>query len=162
MSAGHMTKFCIIHLQKVRPHDPFEEKSQNLVYRFYSSQETTLPLGPLKSNSNIAVAKKKIPLRMTEQSESLSEMWFALITPPAVCGQDDSDDETVCTKRTQQRKRHRNLDSANSCVESLIEFSCEEGEETVSSEVKCGFVSCWSFPVYDICVKCLTMVYVVI
>ncbi|XP_046732894.1 bromodomain and WD repeat-containing protein 3 isoform X3 [Silurus meridionalis] len=44
---------------------------------------------------------------------------------------DDSDDEAVCTKRAQPRKRHRNLESN---VESLIEFSCEEGEETASSE----------------------------
>lgn len=49
--------------------------------------------------------------------------------------QDDSDDEAVCTKRAQPRKRHRNLESTNSYVESLIEFSCEEGEETASSEV---------------------------
>ncbi|XP_034170541.2 bromodomain and WD repeat-containing protein 3 isoform X3 [Pangasianodon hypophthalmus] len=47
---------------------------------------------------------------------------------------DDSDDEAVCTKRTQPRKRHRNLESTNSYAESLIEFSCEEGEETASSE----------------------------
>ncbi|KAK3513530.1 hypothetical protein QTP70_016463 [Hemibagrus guttatus] len=44
---------------------------------------------------------------------------------------DDSDDEALCTKRATPRKRHRNL---NSCAESLIEFSCEEGEETASSE----------------------------
>ncbi|XP_060761728.1 bromodomain and WD repeat-containing protein 3 isoform X2 [Neoarius graeffei] len=47
---------------------------------------------------------------------------------------DDSDDEPVCTKRAQPRKRHRNLESTNSYAESLIEFSCEEGEETASSE----------------------------
>ncbi|KAG7319574.1 hypothetical protein KOW79_016717 [Hemibagrus wyckioides] len=47
---------------------------------------------------------------------------------------DDSDEEAVCTKRTAPRKRHRNLDSTNSYAESLIEFSCEEGEETASSE----------------------------
>ncbi|KAF5906074.1 bromodomain and WD repeat-containing protein 3-like isoform X1 [Clarias magur] len=43
---------------------------------------------------------------------------------------DDSDDEAPCTKRAQPRKRHRNLENANN----LIEFSCEEGEETASSE----------------------------
>ncbi|KAM9440126.1 bromodomain and WD repeat-containing protein 1-like [Clarias gariepinus] len=43
---------------------------------------------------------------------------------------DDSDDETPCTKRAKPRKRHRNLENANS----LIEFSCEEGEDTASSE----------------------------
>ncbi|XP_060731875.1 bromodomain and WD repeat-containing protein 3 isoform X2 [Tachysurus vachellii] len=47
---------------------------------------------------------------------------------------DDSDDEAVCTKRAQPRKRHRNVGSTNSYAESLIEFSCEEGEETASSE----------------------------
>ncbi|XP_053342979.1 bromodomain and WD repeat-containing protein 1-like [Clarias gariepinus] len=43
---------------------------------------------------------------------------------------DDSDDETPCTKRAKPRKRHRNLENANS----LIEFFCEEGEDTASSE----------------------------
>lgn len=57
--------------------------------------------------------------------------------------QDDSDDEAMCTKRAQPRKRHRNLQSttANSNAETLIEFSCEEGEETASSEVKHVFIS---------------------
>lgn len=57
--------------------------------------------------------------------------------------QDDSDEEAVCTKRAAPRKRHRNLD--NSYAESLIEFSCEEGEETASSEVKASFRSFDSF-----------------
>ncbi|XP_076838375.1 bromodomain and WD repeat-containing protein 3 isoform X2 [Brachyhypopomus gauderio] len=47
---------------------------------------------------------------------------------------DDSDDEGVCTKRAGPRKRHRNLESRDSLVEELIEMSCEEGEETASSE----------------------------
>ncbi|XP_017351454.2 bromodomain and WD repeat-containing protein 3 isoform X2 [Ictalurus punctatus] len=47
---------------------------------------------------------------------------------------DDSDDEAVCIKRAQPRKRRRILEGTNSYVESLIEFSCEEGEETASSE----------------------------
>ncbi|KAI4883177.1 hypothetical protein NFI96_033131, partial [Prochilodus magdalenae] len=42
---------------------------------------------------------------------------------------DDSDDEGLCTKRAQSRKRHRRLGSRES-VEEFIEMSCEEGEET--------------------------------
>ncbi|XP_031429776.1 bromodomain and WD repeat-containing protein 1 [Clupea harengus] len=43
---------------------------------------------------------------------------------------DDSDDEVPCPKRSVSRKRQRR----NSLAEELIEFSCEEGEETASSE----------------------------
>ncbi|KAL7842664.1 hypothetical protein SRHO_G00243530 [Serrasalmus rhombeus] len=46
---------------------------------------------------------------------------------------DDSDDEGLCTKRTQSRKRRRRLESRDS-VDEFIERSCEEGEETASSE----------------------------
>ncbi|XP_062843373.1 bromodomain and WD repeat-containing protein 1 isoform X1 [Trichomycterus rosablanca] len=46
---------------------------------------------------------------------------------------DDSDDEGTCTKRVLPRKQHRTLESKNN-VEGFIEVSCEEGEETASSE----------------------------
>ncbi|XP_030632617.1 bromodomain and WD repeat-containing protein 3 [Chanos chanos] len=45
---------------------------------------------------------------------------------------DDSDDDGPCIKRTQSRKRQRIFQSRD--TEDLIEFSCEEGEETATSE----------------------------
>ncbi|KAG9278203.1 bromodomain and WD repeat-containing protein 3 [Astyanax mexicanus] len=46
---------------------------------------------------------------------------------------DDSDDDGVCTKQAQSRKRQKHLVSKDG-VRDYIEFSCEEGEETASSE----------------------------
>ncbi|KAL1260016.1 hypothetical protein QQF64_007843 [Cirrhinus molitorella] len=47
---------------------------------------------------------------------------------------DDSDDEEQCVKRGQSRKRQKNQERKESLANELIEFSCEEGEETASSE----------------------------
>ncbi|KTF87485.1 hypothetical protein cypCar_00040270, partial [Cyprinus carpio] len=47
---------------------------------------------------------------------------------------DDSDDEELCLKRTQSRKRQKNQEHRDGLAEEYIEFSCEEGEETASSE----------------------------
>ncbi|XP_073673576.1 bromodomain and WD repeat-containing protein 3 [Garra rufa] len=47
---------------------------------------------------------------------------------------DDSDDEEQCLKRAQSRKRQKNKESKESLADEYIEFSCEEGEETASSE----------------------------
>ncbi|XP_051717573.1 bromodomain and WD repeat-containing protein 3 isoform X1 [Ctenopharyngodon idella] len=47
---------------------------------------------------------------------------------------DDSDEEGPCLKRAQSRKRQKNQQRKESLAEEYIEFSCEEGEETASSE----------------------------
>ncbi|XP_051521574.1 bromodomain and WD repeat-containing protein 3-like isoform X7 [Myxocyprinus asiaticus] len=47
---------------------------------------------------------------------------------------DDSDEEGPYVKRSQSRKRHKNSARKESLAEEYIEFSCEEGEETASSE----------------------------
>ncbi|XP_051534909.1 bromodomain and WD repeat-containing protein 3 [Myxocyprinus asiaticus] len=47
---------------------------------------------------------------------------------------DDSDEEGPCVKRTQSRKRQKNSEHKESLAEEYMEFSCEEGEETASSE----------------------------
>ncbi|XP_051965778.1 bromodomain and WD repeat-containing protein 3-like [Xyrauchen texanus] len=47
---------------------------------------------------------------------------------------DDSDEEGPCVKRTLSRKRQKNLERKESLAEEYMEFSCEEGEETASSE----------------------------
>ncbi|XP_056329070.1 bromodomain and WD repeat-containing protein 3 isoform X2 [Danio aesculapii] len=47
---------------------------------------------------------------------------------------DDSDEEGPCLKRTQSRKRQKNQERKENLAEEYIEFSCEEGEETASSE----------------------------
>ncbi|XP_018604343.2 bromodomain and WD repeat-containing protein 3 isoform X2 [Scleropages formosus] len=48
---------------------------------------------------------------------------------------DDSDDEIPCGRRTQSHKqRQRSFRTRNGLTEELIEFSCEEGEETATSE----------------------------
>ncbi|XP_052432071.1 bromodomain and WD repeat-containing protein 3 [Carassius gibelio] len=47
---------------------------------------------------------------------------------------DDSDDEELGLKRAPSRKRQKNQERKGSLAEELIEFSCEEGEETASSE----------------------------
>lgn len=47
---------------------------------------------------------------------------------------DDSDDEGPCVKRTQSRKRQKTSERKERMVEEFIEMSCEEGEETASSE----------------------------
>ncbi|TRY85163.1 hypothetical protein DNTS_006353 [Danionella cerebrum] len=47
---------------------------------------------------------------------------------------DDSDDEGPSLKQTKSRKRQKSLEVRESLVEEYLEFSCEEGEETASSE----------------------------
>ncbi|XP_067306193.1 bromodomain and WD repeat-containing protein 3 isoform X2 [Pseudorasbora parva] len=47
---------------------------------------------------------------------------------------DDSDDEGPCLKRAQSRKRQKNQQRKESLVEEYIDLSCEEGEESASSE----------------------------
>ncbi|XP_051963110.1 bromodomain and WD repeat-containing protein 3-like isoform X4 [Xyrauchen texanus] len=47
---------------------------------------------------------------------------------------DDSDEEGPYVKRSQSRKRHKNAARKESLAEEYIEFSCEEREETSSSE----------------------------
>ncbi|MFT7803382.1 bromodomain and WD repeat-containing protein 3-like isoform X4 [Arapaima gigas] len=48
---------------------------------------------------------------------------------------DDSDDEAPCGRRPQSHKqRQRSFRTHNGLAEELIEFSCEEGEETATSE----------------------------
>ncbi|XP_010884066.2 bromodomain and WD repeat-containing protein 3 isoform X2 [Esox lucius] len=48
---------------------------------------------------------------------------------------DDSDDELPCVKRAQYRKKQKTFQQGrDGVVEEFIEFSCEEGEETASSE----------------------------
>ncbi|KAJ7995475.1 hypothetical protein DPEC_G00244940 [Dallia pectoralis] len=48
---------------------------------------------------------------------------------------DDSDDELPCVKRAQYRKKQKTIQqSRDGVVEEFIEFSCEEGEESVTSE----------------------------
>ncbi|CAB1348003.1 unnamed protein product [Coregonus sp. 'balchen'] len=48
---------------------------------------------------------------------------------------DDSEDEVPCIKRAQSRKKQKVFQqSKDGIVEELIEFSCEEGEETATSE----------------------------
>jgi hypothetical protein len=50
--------------------------------------------------------------------------------------QDDSEDEVPCIKRAQSRKKQKVFQqSRDGIVEEFIEFSCEEGEETATSEV---------------------------
>lgn len=66
-----------------------------------------------------------------------------------VCPQDDSDDEPPAAKRTHGRRGSPGL----------IEFSCEEGEETASSDVHsevlqsphpCGCVKLWNTNFWDL------------
>ncbi|XP_056612929.1 bromodomain and WD repeat-containing protein 3 [Triplophysa dalaica] len=47
---------------------------------------------------------------------------------------DDSEDEGPCIKRTHSRKRQKTLERKERLGEEFLEMSCEEGEETVSSE----------------------------
>uniref|UniRef100_A0A8C1Q6Q2 Bromodomain and WD repeat domain containing 1 n=1 Tax=Cyprinus carpio TaxID=7962 RepID=A0A8C1Q6Q2_CYPCA len=47
---------------------------------------------------------------------------------------DDSDDEELGLKRAPSRKRQKNQERKESLADEFIEFSCEEGEETASSE----------------------------
>ncbi|XP_028817660.1 bromodomain and WD repeat-containing protein 3 isoform X2 [Denticeps clupeoides] len=47
---------------------------------------------------------------------------------------DDSDDEVATTKRDVSHRRQRNVKRRESIAEQFIELSCEEGEETASSE----------------------------
>lgn len=64
----------------------------------------------------------------------MSWWWQHVINRLYLYQQDDSDDEGMCTKRIQPRKQHRTLERREG-VECFFDLSCEEGEETASSEV---------------------------